>query len=253
MPGLGRRTFAPGEVLTATNVMGYLQDQAVMNFAGTAARGSAIGTAVSEGMVSYLADSNTIETYSGSVWERQTPGLVPIAPSSIVVATGTATANALGTVTFSGATSLSLNGVFTSMYRNYFFVVDFTGSTALELRLRLRTASDDTTSTTYQTHAILWGSDGGNLNYADNAAAGFSRLTVSSGTYKSHFNTIVADPNNAVQTNLSGRFSYRGSGGVHFDGVYGGNTTTTTQYTGFTIYPSTGNVTGTITVYGYNN
>lgn len=63
MPGLGRRTFAPGEVLTATNVMGYLQDQAVMNFAGTAARGSAIGSAVSQGMVSYLDDTNSIEVY----------------------------------------------------------------------------------------------------------------------------------------------------------------------------------------------
>ena len=68
MPGLGRRTFAPGEVLTATNVMGYLQDQAVMNFAGTAARGSAIGTAVSEGMVSYLSDQDSIELYNGTAW-----------------------------------------------------------------------------------------------------------------------------------------------------------------------------------------
>jgi hypothetical protein len=43
--------------------MNYLQDQAVMNFAGTAARGSAIGTAVSQGMVSYLDDSNSLEVY----------------------------------------------------------------------------------------------------------------------------------------------------------------------------------------------
>lgn len=63
MAGLGRRTFAPGEVLTASNVMNYLQDQAVMNFAGTAARGSAIGSAVSQGMVSYLDDSNSLEVY----------------------------------------------------------------------------------------------------------------------------------------------------------------------------------------------
>jgi hypothetical protein len=69
MPGLGRRTFAPGEVLTATNVMGYLQDQAVMTFAGTAARGSAIGTAVSEGMVSYLADTDAVEVYTTS-WQN---------------------------------------------------------------------------------------------------------------------------------------------------------------------------------------
>lgn len=68
--GLGRRTFAPGEVLTASNVMNYLMDQSVMNFAGTAARGSAIGTAVQEGMVTYLNDSNNISIYDGSAWKN---------------------------------------------------------------------------------------------------------------------------------------------------------------------------------------
>jgi hypothetical protein len=70
MAGSGRRVFAPGEVLTASNTMNYLMDQTVMNFAGTAARGSAIGTAVSEGMVSYLADTNSIEVYTGSGWNQ---------------------------------------------------------------------------------------------------------------------------------------------------------------------------------------
>jgi hypothetical protein len=46
-----------------------------MNFAGTAARGSAIGSAVSQGMVSYLDDSNGVEVYrtTGTAvagWER---------------------------------------------------------------------------------------------------------------------------------------------------------------------------------------
>jgi hypothetical protein len=70
MAGLGRRTFAAGEVLTASNVMNFLQDQAVMNFADDGARGSAIGTAVSEGMVSYLADTNLLEVYDGSAWKQ---------------------------------------------------------------------------------------------------------------------------------------------------------------------------------------
>ena len=68
--GLGRRTFAPGEVLTASNVMNYLMDQSVMNFAGTAARGSAIGTAVQEGMVTFLNDTNLLEVYDGSAWKQ---------------------------------------------------------------------------------------------------------------------------------------------------------------------------------------
>ena len=67
--GLGRRTFAAGEVLTASNVMNYLMDQSVMNFPGTAARGSAIGTAVQEGMISFLNDSNMVEAYDGSAWK----------------------------------------------------------------------------------------------------------------------------------------------------------------------------------------
>lgn len=75
MAGAGRRTFTPGEVLTASNVMNYLQDQAVMNFAGTAARGSAIGTAVSEGMVSYLADLNQVQVYDGSSWKQVYPSV----------------------------------------------------------------------------------------------------------------------------------------------------------------------------------
>lgn len=69
MPGLGRRVFTAGEVLTAANVQGYLQDQAVMVFAGTAARASAVsGTALGEGMVSYLSDFNVLEFYDGSSW-----------------------------------------------------------------------------------------------------------------------------------------------------------------------------------------
>jgi len=68
MAGLGRKTFTAGEVLTAANVQGYLQDQVVQVYASSAARSSAIGTAVSEGMMSYLSDTNSVEYYSGSAW-----------------------------------------------------------------------------------------------------------------------------------------------------------------------------------------
>jgi len=68
MAGLGRKTFSVGEVLRAADVNQYLMDQSVMVFPGTAARGSAIGTAVSEGMVSYLSDSNEVQVYNGSAW-----------------------------------------------------------------------------------------------------------------------------------------------------------------------------------------
>lgn len=67
MAGLGRKVFTAGEVLQASEVNGYLMDQAIMVFAGTAERGSAIGTA-SEGMFTYLEDTNALEYFDGSSW-----------------------------------------------------------------------------------------------------------------------------------------------------------------------------------------
>ena len=63
-----RKVFTAGEVLAAADVNEFLMDQAVQSFAGTAARGSAIGTAT-EGMVSYLEDSDTLAIYDGSDWK----------------------------------------------------------------------------------------------------------------------------------------------------------------------------------------
>ena len=67
MAGLGYKQFAVGEVLTASDVNGYLMDQSVMVFADSGARGSAIGTAT-EGMLTYLLDTDTLEFYNGSAW-----------------------------------------------------------------------------------------------------------------------------------------------------------------------------------------
>lgn len=60
-----RQVFDSGEVLSATDVNNFLMNQMVMTFAGTAARGSAIATPT-EGMLTYLADSNTFEFYNGT-------------------------------------------------------------------------------------------------------------------------------------------------------------------------------------------
>ena len=68
--GSGFRTFTAGEILTASNVQNYLQDQVVMTFAGSAARSSAIGTAnFEEGMLTYLTDVNKLQVYTGAEFE----------------------------------------------------------------------------------------------------------------------------------------------------------------------------------------
>ena len=68
MAGAGYKAFADGDVLTAAQVQTYLQDQAVMRFADSSARTSALGGSVAEGMVSYLQDTDKVEVYDGSAW-----------------------------------------------------------------------------------------------------------------------------------------------------------------------------------------
>jgi len=101
MAGAGFRTFAAGEVLTAANVNTYLMQQTVQNFAGTAARSSAV-TSPSEGMVAYLQDTDQLSYYDGSTWVTA-PGARPllIAPEERVNVTAS---TATGTVTLNTAT-----------------------------------------------------------------------------------------------------------------------------------------------------
>jgi len=56
------------EVLTAANVQGYLQDQVVQVYDDATDRSTVLGTAVAEGMVTYLKDQNTVQVYDGTSW-----------------------------------------------------------------------------------------------------------------------------------------------------------------------------------------
>jgi hypothetical protein len=72
-----RKVFTAGEVLAAADVNTFLMNQAVMTFSGSAARSSAI-LSPTEGMVTYLADSDTFQFYNGTAY-------APLAPASPTV------------------------------------------------------------------------------------------------------------------------------------------------------------------------
>ena len=67
MAGLGRKVFVAGEVLEASEVNGYLQDQVIMVFGGTAQRGSAIPTP-SAGMFTFITADSSFQYWNGSAW-----------------------------------------------------------------------------------------------------------------------------------------------------------------------------------------
>jgi hypothetical protein len=88
MAGLGYKQWVAGEQLTAANFQSYFQDQTVMVFASSAARGSALTGVVSEGMVSYLQDVNALQVYNGSSWGAVTPDVPTASPGTAGIVFG---------------------------------------------------------------------------------------------------------------------------------------------------------------------
>lgn len=68
MAGAGYKLFNTGDVLLASEVNTYLQQQVTMVFANATARTSALSGVLAEGMMSYLQDTNTVEVYNGTSW-----------------------------------------------------------------------------------------------------------------------------------------------------------------------------------------
>ena len=63
---MGYQQWTTGQVLTST-AMNQVGDSTVNVFADSSARSTAISSP-SEGMVSYLQDTNQIEIYTGAAW-----------------------------------------------------------------------------------------------------------------------------------------------------------------------------------------
>jgi len=57
-----------GEVVEAGDFQEFIQDQVVQSYANASERNTTLGTAVSEGMLSYREDANVVEVYDGANW-----------------------------------------------------------------------------------------------------------------------------------------------------------------------------------------
>jgi hypothetical protein len=228
LAGLGRKEFNSGDILLASEVQGYLQDQAVMVFDDATARGSAIPSP-SEGMLTYNKDTDQLELYDGSAFG-------PVGSDSGLIH--------IEQRTLSTTSSESFNNVFSADYQHYLIIMHYIASTAVGLRARLRASgSDITTSLSYQTQSFQ-----GEFSTvtATNVNNDFFNLSAGANT-TSGLNLLITNPFETTQTGIvytGGQTSVTRSGT--------GRQNATTSSDGFTIFPSTGTLlSGTIDIFGY--
>jgi hypothetical protein len=179
-------------------------------------------------------------------------GLRLVTPTGVDNSGGTATASG-GEVTFSGVTTVSLNGIFTSSYANYRIVIFLASSGSGGLQVRLRKSGSDNSSANYEfqnttlNNTSLTGTRStGQTSYTFMRNAAFAQP---------HFQTFleIGNPQVNDETTIQNLANYRVSAGA-LNAVVSGYHNVVDQFDGLTFYadsPTT--ISGTIRVYGYQN
>jgi hypothetical protein len=176
-------------------------------------------------------------------------------------ATNTWYCNALGgggltlitTATVSAAASLSVNNCFTSAYENYLIHMgQVTASTSDDfLNLRLRASSADNTTSNYN-WARLIGSSAAAATASGSRATNLFQIHTVSSSSPSPVVIQVTSPQLAANTGFLSSSNYD-NGTNMYTFAHGGIFKATTQFDGFSIFPTTGTITATARIYGYSN
>ena len=156
------------------------------------------------------------------------------------------------TQSFSAASTVSVNNCFTSTYDNYRVVGSVTGASVAVLRFRLRAGGSDNSASSYDTAVWRMAANNTTATWASGTTTSSDILSMDSGYPPHTVQMDVIAPYLASYTRCawSGACGLSGvSGTAMFSGALGHYVTG--QFDGFTIYPSTGTITGTLTVYGY--
>jgi hypothetical protein len=244
--GSGYKTFTAGAVLTASDVQNYLQDQSVMVFGGTAARSSAIGTAnFEEGMLTYLTDVDKLQVYTGATFADVYPP-----------ATSNQGLTLINTTAFSGVASQAINP-FSATYDVYRLLINITACTAdAVIYLKMRSGSTDASSDAYQIGRATVTRTGTLANDAQNdSTLGWYIGGVDFAVPNTHGFGCVIDlhlPFAVDDTILNYVGHYISSTGAIIGSSGAGAHFLTTSYDGVNLITSAGNITGSISVYGYN-
>lgn len=184
----------------------------------------------------------------GSSLSSSNPGMVLLKPTSIDYSGTSASIGTNGQVTFEAITSLSLNGVFTADFNNYIMYINGTSTlSGRTLRFSMRSSgSNNSTTNSYVTQRLSV--SGSSVSAARETQSTFFELVnfddeQRTGYVISIYNPFLSKPTIARSVSAGGDAS-----AVIND--YAATHNVSSSYDGFTFVPSTGSVTGKLSVYG---
>lgn len=173
-------------------------------------------------------------------------GLNLVTPTSIANSGGSASVSG-GEVTFSGVTSISVNGAFSAAYENYRIETRISlAASPNTVRLRLRAAGTDSSASYDFKH--IYGSYGTTSSGADINGTSQTSARIDIG-YGGFIPFDIGRPFLAATSFAVGQWT----DGTYGYGSFGIFHNVATSYDGLTIFPSGSNISGTIRIYGYKN
>jgi len=181
-------------------------------------------------------------------------GLAKIVPSSVAVGSGTGSASALGTVTFTGVSSVMLRNVFSATYENYRILVEIYG-TSVDMDLLLRFGNSGTADATANHYYAYWARTvaGGDVSTQGNGTT--SDFLAPMETYSNNgFTAVSADihkPFLTYETQGTAQYATVNQAGAVAFGSGGFWKGSSTSWSDLSLLTSTGTMTGSISIYGY--
>jgi len=162
----------------------------------------------------------------------------------------------INATTFSAQSSVSISDVFSATYENYVAIMSFVSSAnaAISFRYRVSGADNTTSNYAYHTQNLSNASTAYAASVASTATA--LALTSSDGTASVKAASMnIFRPFATDYTSIMGFHNFSTTSGTqpYLGGLLQSGFTATTSFTGFTVFPGSGTITGTIRVYGVQN
>ena len=197
--------------------------------------------------VSVAAEVESLATYATQSYAANQPGMKLIVPSSISVGSGSGSASTTGTVTFSSASSVSFNNVFSSTYQKYKIIFSITTTDSATINLRWRVNGTDNSTASSYLNEYHYGTSTTSAAALDTQNYGF--IGYGRASAKATGQAIVHDVYTTEVTHLQAQYLRPPTDlQIYNAGLYHNQTV---SYDGFTLYPSSGTFSGTVSVYGY--